>query len=210
MSWRVEMSHPATNPVDIEIGLNFDDSGDVGDILRTPRQCLHDDEILGSSHADLEASRIDHSGPLDHFLLEGQGTQRQVDIHTGSMSHQKNTRAPRELQSVRNAWLEPILLPRCDQRFRICIENDGVNVLREPWLSLQAGGNAPNHRCLESFRRDPPHQVGEGLAKVIVLCGHSALGQRARNRCHSSITARSPAARRDMSNSLAETISRLI
>jgi hypothetical protein len=162
-----ELSHPSTDPVDVEIGLHLDDSGDVRDILRTSRQRFHDDEILGGRNADLDASGVDPLRPLDHFPLERECTQRQIDVHAGMVFHQKNAGPAREAQSIRDPWFETMPGSRDDQRLRVSLEDDDIDVLGQSRLPLQTRGHTSDHRCLEPLGLNPLHQIIERFTKMI-------------------------------------------
>ena len=41
-----ELSHPPSDALDVEVPLNFNDAGNIGDVLRPPRKRFHDDQVF--------------------------------------------------------------------------------------------------------------------------------------------------------------------
>ena len=69
-----------TDSLHIEIGLDVDDSNNVGDVLGSPGQRLHDDEILGSCDSDREITDVDEFSAIDDLGLKGQCAERGIKV----------------------------------------------------------------------------------------------------------------------------------
>lgn len=96
-----KFTNPAPYCRQIELRVGGQQTFDILQVFRTPRDGLHDDEVFDPWQSDLKSGNVVDLTSIDGLTFELQAPEHDVDIDTGAlMPKQEHPRPPGEFQGA--------------------------------------------------------------------------------------------------------------